>query len=156
MTRTQGTAEPKARPGTVGQSTAADAERLRAQRLLAVLGRLGASVREALVARVDPSVVGNVDVLVLVTLDIEGALRPTEVAALTGMSSSGVTKLLDRLEGRGHIERQLGAVPGDRRATRVVLTTEGRRVARELAAGLDSRMDLVRESIAELRSIVGD
>lgn len=127
-----------------------------AQRLLAVLGRLGASVHEALVTRVGPGIVGNVDVLVLATLDVEGKLRPTQIRDLTGMSSSGVTKLLDRLERQGLVTREFGTVRGDKRGSRVILTPEGRVVADQMADVLVSRMDVVREAIAELRSLVED
>lgn len=140
--------------GAPSGSSAAD--RLLAQQLLAILGRLGATIHAALVARVDPAIVENVDVLVLATLDVEGSLRPTRIRQLTGMSSSGVTTLLDRLERHGLVVREIGAVPGDRRGTRVVLTPEGRRVAAALADGLVSRMGAVRAALAELRSVTGD
>ncbi len=48
------------------ESGVPEADRLLAQRLLATLGRLGTSVHEALVARVDQVIVENMDILVLV------------------------------------------------------------------------------------------
>ncbi len=51
--------------------------------------------------------------------------RPTAIAERVGLSSGGTTKLLDRLELAGHIERSFG-IPGDRRAVRVRLTNSGR------------------------------
>lgn len=132
------------------------ADRIVAQRLLAILAGLGASVHAALVAKVDPSIVENVDVLVLATLDVEGSLRPAQIRDLTGLSSSGVTKLLDRLEQHGLVARRYGDVPGDRRGSQVVLTADGRDVAGRLAEGLASRMDIVHEAIAELRSLAED
>jgi DNA-binding MarR family transcriptional regulator len=131
-----------------------DADRVRAQRLLAVLGRLGASVHEALAERVDPGIVKNLDILVLVTLDVEGRLRPSDIRKLTGLSSSGVTKLLDRLEQLGLVTRDFGTVRGDKRGSHVTLTPEGRVVAGQLADGLASQMDSVRTAVTELQRLV--
>ena len=131
-----------------------DADRVRAQRLLAILGRLGASVHEALAGRVDPGIVKNLDILVLVTLDVEGRLRPSNIRKLTGLSSSGVTKLLDRLEQLGLVARDFGTVRGDKRGSHVTLTPEGRVVAGQLADGLTSQMDSVRGAVLELQRLV--
>jgi DNA-binding MarR family transcriptional regulator len=129
-------------------------ERRRAQQLLLIFGRLGAAVSEALHARVDPRFTTNVEVMVITSLDLLGPQRPSDVIELTGMSSGGVTKVLDRLEGNGLIVREYGTVKGDRRGTRLVLTAEGRQVAGELAAGLEDRMDALRLAIEELRAVV--
>jgi DNA-binding MarR family transcriptional regulator len=129
-------------------------ERRRAQQLLLIIGRLGAAVSEALHARVEPRFTANVEVTVITSLDLLGPQRPADIIRLTGMSSGGVTKVLDRLESSGLIIREYGKVKGDRRGTRLVLTAEGRQVAGELAAGLEDRMDALRRAIAELREIV--
>jgi DNA-binding MarR family transcriptional regulator len=129
-------------------------ERRRAQQLLLIFGRLGAAVTEALHARVDPRFTTNVEVVVITSLDLLGPQRPSDIIELTGMSSGGVTKVLDRLEGNDLIVREYGAVQGDRRGIRLVLTAEGRRVAGELAAGLEDRMDALRLAIEELRAVV--
>lgn len=128
-------------------------DRLMVQQVLALLARFGAQVHETFISRVDPAIVENPEILVITTLDVEGELRPSEIVELTGISSSGVTKLIDRLEGHGIVARQVGTVPGDRRVTRVVLTPEGQRAARQLAAGLASQMELVRALIAELQEV---
>lgn len=129
-------------------------DRIVLQRVLALLARLGAHVHGAFISRVDPELVGNAEVLVIATLDVQGESRPSEIAELTGISPSGVTKLIDRLENHGLVER--GSVPGDRRGTRIVLTAQGDEVAGQLAAGLASQVDLVREVIAELQDAVRD
>jgi DNA-binding MarR family transcriptional regulator len=128
-------------------------DRLMVQQVLALLARFGAQVHETFISRVDPAIVANPEILVITTLDVEGELRPSEIVELTGVSSSGATKLIDRLEGHGIVVRQVGTVPEDRRATRVVLTPEGQRAARQLAAGLASQMELVRALIAELQEV---
>jgi DNA-binding MarR family transcriptional regulator len=128
-------------------------ERRRAQQLLLIFGRLGAAVSEALHARVDPRFTTNVEVMVITSIDLLGPQRPSDVIELTGMSSGGVTKALDRLESSGLIIREYGKVKGDRRGTRLVLTAEGERVAGELAAGLEDRMDALSRAIEELRAV---
>jgi DNA-binding MarR family transcriptional regulator len=64
----------------------------------------------------------NVPQMALYGLLVHGSLRPTEIAALTGLTSGGVSGLLDRLEAVGLITRDFGLVPGDRRAVTVRLT----------------------------------
>ncbi len=51
----------------------------------------------------------------------------SELAAATGTRPSTLTSVLDRLDRSGHITR--GHPPGDRRAVRVELTTDGRRAS---------------------------
>jgi DNA-binding MarR family transcriptional regulator len=126
-------------------------DRQRAQRLLLIVSRLGATLSAALHSRVDPAFASNVEVLVITSLDLLGSQRPSDILALTGMTSGGVTRVLDRLEEHGLMVREFGHVAGDRRGTRLLLTPEGRRIAAELAAGLASRMDAVREAIEHLR-----
>lgn len=141
-----------ARPTEAGDAAAPGTpDRQRAQRLLLILARLGAAVTEALHSRVDATLATNVEVLVITSLDLLGPQRPADVLALTGMSSGGVTKVLDRLESHGLIVREFGGVEGDRRGIRLVLTSQGHAVAGLLADGLASRMDAVREAIDELR-----
>ena len=53
-------------------------------------------------------------------------LRMTELAHDMTMSTSGLTRLIDRIEGSGHVRRE--ACPEDRRGMHAVLTDEGRAV----------------------------
>ena len=61
-----------------------------------------------------------------------GGVRPGELVERTGLSSGGVTLLLDRLEQAGLVERTSGRPP-DRRAVVVTTTPLG---ARTVEAGL--------------------
>jgi DNA-binding MarR family transcriptional regulator len=133
-----------------------DDERRRAQRLLLIFARLGAAVTAALHSRVDPSFASNAEVLVITSLDLLGPQRPADILALTGLTSGGVTKVLDRLEDQGLMTRQFGVVEGDRRGTRLALTAKGHHIASQLAMGLGSRMDAVRAAIEELRDTAMD
>ena len=62
-----------------------------------------------------------------------GHTRPNELADRTGLTSSGVSQLLQRLEDGGLVERKPGV--DDRRAVIVALTTKGRaQLERQLTA----------------------
>ncbi len=61
-----------------------------------------------------------------------GTPRASDVARALGLSAAGTTDALDRLESRGFLVRQADRV--DRRAIRVRLTAEGRRVRRRTNA----------------------
>jgi DNA-binding MarR family transcriptional regulator len=128
--------------------------RERAERMILLISRFGQVVGTAMSVRVgDAGLVGNLPLLVLCDLDLTSDRRPTEIQALTGLSSGGVTKLLDRLEDRGLIARSFGTLPEDRRAVVVSITPEGRRVAGLVAAAVDDRLDDVRafsDDLAEL------
>nr|WP_190253438.1 MarR family transcriptional regulator [Dactylosporangium sucinum] len=68
---------------------------------------------------------GNVDFEVLVRLSRSpgGELRMTDLAAQTGLSTSGVTRVVDRLERDGLAMRR--ACPTDRRGSFTVVTPAG-------------------------------
>lgn len=51
-------------------------------------------------------------------------MGPAEVSRLLGVTSAATTGIVDRLAGRGHVERH--PVEGDRRRTELVLTPSGR------------------------------
>ena len=53
-------------------------------------------------------------------------LRMTDLAAGAGLSTSGMTRLVDRLESAGFVERK--ACPSDRRGLEAVLTPKGRKL----------------------------
>lgn len=64
-------------------------------------------------------------------------LRMTDLAAGAGLSTSGMTRLVDRLETAGYVER--AACPSDRRGLEAVLTTKGRKlVDRVVPAHIES------------------
>jgi len=70
---------------------------------------------------------------ILATLDQgppEG-MRPTDLAERSGLTKSGLTRVVDRLASEGLIERR--ACPGDARGQLIVLSAGGRRVLRRSA-----------------------
>ena len=92
------------------------------------LVQLGERVGRARWARMDDlrSLPGNVPLLAIIALFIHDALRPSEIATMTGLTSGGVSDLLERMEAGGFITRSHGHVADDRRAVTVRLTAKGR------------------------------
>jgi MarR family 2-MHQ and catechol resistance regulon transcriptional repressor len=77
------------------------------------------------------------EVLIRLVRSPEGRLRMSELAQQVQLSTSGLTRLVDRLEAKGYVRRE--ACPGDRRGLNAVLTEEGKAaVDRTLPAHLDS------------------
>lgn len=138
---------------------------------LSALGVLGRIAR--LTAVLSPAVeavfarhgLSGADFDVLTTLRRSGApyvLMPSQLSSALMMSRTGMTGRLDRLEGRGLIERSLD--PADRRSFRVALTAHGLalidRVLEEHAANLSKIMaPMSRRQVTELeaglRSLLG-
>jgi DNA-binding MarR family transcriptional regulator len=76
----------------------------------------------------------------LANLAGHGALSVSQLSAETGTKASTLTSVLDRLERRGYLVRELDAA--DRRSFRLVLTDSGNTVAaraREVIADLEHR-----------------
>lgn len=70
---------------------------------------------------------------ILATLN-EGSpsgLRPTDLAEQTGLTKSGLTRAIDRLESHQLVERR--ACPADARGQLIVMTAQGRRVLKRSA-----------------------
>jgi len=65
------------------------------------------------------------DVLAQLYDAADNGLRMQELEERTLFTTSGLTRLVDRIEAAGLVRRE--PVPGDRRGVRVVLTAEGRR-----------------------------
>ena len=126
-----------------------------AQEALLVLGYLGRLLTEAMNARVELELAGNAEAIVVTYLDVHGPSRPVDIVTFTGMTSGGVTKLLDRLEGGGFITREFGTFPGDRRATVLALTPEGTRLAGVYADALLAVSEDVRAATARLCTAAG-
>ena len=74
----------------------------------------------------------------------EGLLRMTDLAAQTTLTSSGITRVVDRLVERGLVTRQSCAT--DRRTTYAVITPAGRDL---LAAVLPGHLELTEQWLIE-------
>ena len=81
----------------------------------------------------------------LANLGEGGTLNVRQLSERTGTRASTLTGLLDRLENRGYLVRELD--PSDRRSFRLPLTGLGREVATRALAAL---ADLEREALSRL------
>ncbi len=102
----------------------------------------------------DPDVLTNSGVVVLIRAGSEDLLRPGDVAELTGLSSGGVTKLLDRLQGAGFIDRRYGEIANDARGVSIHLTKTGERLVRRLAAEFEGHLGELEVALKELSATV--
>ena len=81
--------------------------------------------------------VGTFEVLIRLARSPEQRLRMSELASQVALSTSGLTRLVDRVEAAGYIRRE--ACPSDRRGAFAVLTDAGgEALQRALPAHLDS------------------
>src|SRR5215813_1764285 len=78
------------------------------------------------------------EVLIRLSRSPEGQLRMTDLSTQTSLTTSGVTRVVDRLERDGLVRRT--ACPSDRRSSFTVITRAGRD---RLAAVLPAHLDLV-------------
>ena len=81
----------------------------------------------------------------LANLADRGALNVRELSAETGTRATTLTGVLDRLENRGYVTRELD--PTDRRSFRLPLTEAGRAAADRVRAAV---ADLERDALARL------
>lgn len=126
-------------------------DRRAAQRVVLLMSRLGQTYAESVGKAVrDPDLVGPLPMTLIFALDTDGPMRPTAIGGLTGLSSGGVTKLVERLEQKGLVARKTGAVSDDRRGVLVELTRRGRNMARTMADAVAGTTDDVRAMAAEL------
>jgi DNA-binding MarR family transcriptional regulator len=111
------------------------------ERLLLLMSGYGRTVSEAMLdVATDPELAGNVSLVVLCTLDLEGPHRPGVLQEITGLSSGGVSKLLDRMEAAGVVKRTYGGVPGDNRGVLVSITRRGRGLVARFTSEVASRL----------------
>ena len=85
------------------------------------------------------------EINVVANLADRGALNVRELSAETGTRSSTLTGVLDRLENRGYLSRELD--PTDRRSFRLPLTEAGQAIAARVQAAVT---DLERDALAGL------
>jgi MarR family transcriptional regulator, organic hydroperoxide resistance regulator len=88
---------------------------------------------------------GAAEINALANLADRGALSVRELSAETGTRATTLTGVLDRLESRGYLTRELDAT--DRRSFRLPLTEAGQAVAARVRAAV---ADLERDALAGL------
>lgn len=120
------------------------------------MSRLSLALTDAAEGAVrDPDLVSALPVTLLFALDMDGPLRPTGIQELTGLSSGGVTKLVERLEGRGLVVRRTGAIEDDRRGVSVEITRRGRNTVRTVADAMVGAMKEAEPVTSDLAAALG-
>ena len=88
--------------------------------------------------------VAEFEVLLRLSRTAEQRVRMTELAAQVGRSTSGLTRLVDRMEAAGLVRRE--ACPTDKRGALAVLTERGGAV---LAEALPDHLESLERHLAE-------
>lgn len=98
-------------------------------------------------------------ILLMLAQSDEASMRPSDLADQIGLSRSATTRLVDRLESDGLVERRSCA--SDRRGTFVVLTPRGEEVFRDAGRihlrGIDEHVGshLTDDELAQLAALLG-
>jgi DNA-binding MarR family transcriptional regulator len=125
--------------------------------LLLKLAEFGQLVTASLaeVARHE-SLVSNTHLVVLCRLELYGPQRPSDIMDVTGLTSGGVTKLIDRLVSAGWVERLDEPVPDDGRGVMVGLTPAGQESLQSMVDVLAARLGETREVVREINRLLPD
>jgi DNA-binding MarR family transcriptional regulator len=125
--------------------------------LLLKLAEFGQLVTASLaeVARHE-SLVSNTHLVVLCRLELYGPQRPSNIMDVTGLTSGGVTKLIDRLVSAGWVERLDEPVPDDGRGVMVGLTPAGQESLQSMVDVLAGRLGETREVVREINRLLPD
>ena len=98
-------------------------------------------------------------ILLILAQSQEASMRPSDLADQIGLSRSATTRLVDRLESDGLVERRSCA--SDRRGTFVMLTTQGEEVFKEAGRvhlrGIDEHVGshLTNDELVQLAVLLG-
>ena len=99
------------------------------------------------------SVVDNLAVIVLCRLQSNEALRPQQLQESIGITSGGMTKLIDRLERAGLVARLAVKPAEDGRGVQIALTKKGHTLLSDVLAGIAPS---ARQVSADLVQILAD
>ena len=107
---------------------------------MGLLSEACAGINHRLAAQLAEHGLGQIEFEVLLRLarSVDGQLRMTDLAAQTGLSTSGITRVVDRLQREGLVNRR--ACPADRRSLFSVITPDGRD---RLALVLPGHLELI-------------
>ena len=126
--------------------------------LISVVDRMSRVLADELAAEAGMPL-DRYEILLILAQAEDGAMRPSELAERRHLSRSGATRLIDRLEGDGLIERR--SYDNDRRGTLLVMTAEGeaafRSAGRVHLSGLERHVGavLTGDEMAELQRLLG-
>jgi DNA-binding MarR family transcriptional regulator len=112
--------------------------------MLLAMARAGIEINTVVAATFGSGLpVRNSTILVMVHLRAEGRQRPNELAAAAGMTSGGMSKVIDHLEDAGLVVRVEDPADPDGRSIYVELTPQGERT-------LNDVLDIVAQPVGDL------
>lgn len=121
-----------------------------AARVMLLLTELGNAIEVRLgAAGVDPYVVRNSPLATLLLLRLEGPMRPSALSERVGMTTGGMTKVIDQLAERAFVTRR-SDLPGDGRAVMVSITRDGRELVDRACS---SSYSALRSSVDRLNAL---
>lgn len=101
---------------------------------------------------VDPMLMGNAPVAIILSIWRSGPKRPVELGEIVGMTSGGTTKVINHLADAGLVSKSRGGGDLDGRAVYVDLTGLGRDVAEQLLTELTPTMSELIDDLNAIRS----
>lgn len=123
--------------------------------LLLQLAEFGRLISQALnQAAQGADVTDNVSVAVMCEIELHGPLRPSDIVELTGLTTGGATKVIDRLEDAGLAVRLKRALATDRRAVVVSLTEKGHDLTRSFSRELSVRISETSRIVKEMSQLL--
>jgi DNA-binding MarR family transcriptional regulator len=121
-----------------------------AGRVMILFTEMASAVEELLSSTgVDSYIVRNTPMATLLMLRFDGPMRPSELSTRIGMTTGGMTKVLDQLVERGLVERHVGG-SDDGRAVIVTMTPDGRDLADRICS---SSYPILRDGARRLRAL---
>ena len=87
----------------------------------------------------------------LLSLATHQELRPTQLMETLGLTSGGVTYLVDQLAAAGFVERRYGGLDTDRRAVTITITPAGLTAVSGIYRGIAATRDPLCATFAEIR-----
>jgi DNA-binding MarR family transcriptional regulator len=125
-------------------------------RALVLTQEFGVTCTAEVQRRLDPLYSGNAAITVLTTLALDGPQRPSQLLPRTGLTSAGLSHLIDRLTDAGMVTRSEGGLVHDQRAVVVELTAAGRRreaaIVKSIFEGVRSARPAVKELVVTLEA----
>ncbi len=141
----------EARPAEIASLSPAE----RGQRIWLLLIDFAQAVTDAVTARLgDEDLANNNEGWVICRLAVSGPQRPRDLKLASGLSSGGMTRLLDRLENLGIVDRAVREVPTDRRAIVISLTPDGQRAATAMGQGVEDIRDRIHTIVANIAALL--
>ena len=110
------------------------------ERLLLMMSNLDRVVVAAAAELSPRRKLDRTSLVVLCSLDLDGPHRPIELQDRTGLSSGGISKLVERLEAALLVKRAYDAIPGDHRGVLVSITGRGRTMISRFSVVVASKL----------------